>query len=231
MHIIFSPRWFYGGDIIIDAVSMLVLLLIAFFTIRAYFISKNKKYLYLGLSFLIISCAFLFEIMMNFTVYYKIIETRRIGMAEITIERWVSSDNLFYFGTLISRLLVLIGGYLLYLIYTNQDSLSIVLTSFLLAVTVFCSRGSPIIFFSTSFLMFLLISIKLWQVYKKSKHHKTKLLISSFVIITLSQLLFLFLEVDSLSYVIAEGIQLIGYITLLITFIMVLRHGKEKIQD
>jgi hypothetical protein len=231
MHIIFSPRWFYGGDIIIDAVSMFVLLLIAFFTIRAYLISKNKKYLYLGLSFLIISTAFLFEILMNFTIYYKIIETRRIGIAEITIERWVSSDNLVYIGTLLSRLLVLIGAYLLYLIYTDQDKLTTILTSFLLAVTVFCSRGSHIIFFSTSFMLFLLISIKLSKIYRKSKHSKTKLLISSFIIIALSQLMFLFLEIDSLSYVIAEGIQLFGYVLMLITFIMVLRHGKEKIQD
>jgi hypothetical protein len=231
MHIIFSPRWFYGGDIIIDAVSMLVLILIAFFTIRSYFISKNRKYLFLTLSFLIISLAFLFKIMMNFTVYYEIIETKTIGFADLTYERWISSDNLFYLGMLFSRLLILLGAYLLYSIYTNQDKLSTILTSFLMAVAIFCSRASSFIFYSTSFLLFLLISIKLGEIYRKSKYNKTKLLISSFIIITLSQLMFLFLEINSLYYVIAEGIQLLGYIMLLITFIMVRKHGKEKIQD
>jgi len=62
----------------------------------------------------------------------------------------------------------------------------------------------------------------------RTKHYTAKLLALSFGVIAGSQLIFVFVRINPLLYVIAESIQLIGYIMLLITFVMVLRYGKKK---
>jgi hypothetical protein len=54
------------------------------------------------------------------------------------------------------------------------------------------------------------------------------MLAASFSVITLSQIFFMFVNFTKHFYVVGEVIQLIGYIILLVTFITVLKHGREK---
>ena len=81
--LIYSPQWFYGKDVIIDIVSICVLLLIAFFSINYYRIKKNRNYLYFALSFIILASSFLIKILMNINIYYKIIETKQLGIITV----------------------------------------------------------------------------------------------------------------------------------------------------
>ena len=82
-----------------------------------------------------------------------------------------------------------------------------------------------------SFILLLLITYTYYKEYKKQKSPTTRLLAYSFAIITLSQLFFMFINLFDELYVIAEIVQLVGYIGLLITFIKVLRYGRKKITD
>src|SRR3989338_1029488 len=96
IELVYSPNWFHGKDIIIDTVSIVVLSLIAFFSIRCYRIDKeNKNYLYLAISFIVIAFSFLFSIITNFTIYYKSIETANLGFLTLTYQAMRSTDILF----------------------------------------------------------------------------------------------------------------------------------------
>jgi hypothetical protein len=53
----------------------------------------------------------------------------------------------------------------------------------------------------------------------------------SFATIALSQLFFMFIRMEEELYVVAEGVQLLGYIILLVGFLMVLYYGKKKVQS
>jgi hypothetical protein len=228
IELIYSPAWFYGKDIIIDIISILVLFSIAFFSIKYYNISKTKKnYLYLAASFAIIALSLICKILTNFTIYYNVLETRQIGFVTFTYQALRSTDTLFFVGFLFYRVLTLLGLYFLYSIYTKQPASNIFMVVYLLLVGTYFSQSAYYIFHFTALILLIFITNAYWKNYKKNKHYTSRLLLYSFAIITLSHLISVFVKIDLLLYVIAELIQLAGYITLLITLIMVLRYGKE----
>ncbi len=229
IQLVYSPHWFYGKDIIIDIVSIFVLFLIAFFSIKFYKLNKrNKNYLFLALSFIFIGCSFIFKIITNFTIYYHVLETRRIGFMTFTYNAVNSSHILFFVGFLIYRLLMLFGLYMLYSIYLKQQKSNIFLISYLIIISTCFSSSAYYLFHVTSLFFLVIITYQYLKNYKKNRDSTTKLLAYSFGMITLSQVVFVFVAINTFLYVIAELIQLASYISLLITFIMVLKHGKKK---
>ncbi len=229
IQLVYNPHWFYGKDIIIDIVSIFVLFLIAFFSIKFYKLNKrNKNYLFLALSFIFIGCSFIFKIITNFTIYYHVLETRRIGFMTFTYNAVNSSHILFFVGFLMYRLLMLFGLYMLYSIYLKQQKSNIFLISYLIIISTYFSSSTYYLFHITSLFFLVIITYRYLKNYKKNRDSTTKLLAYSFGMITLSQVVFVFVAINTFLYVIAELIQLASYISLLITFIMVLRHGKKK---
>jgi hypothetical protein len=231
LELVYSPRWFYGRDIFIDVISMLVLILIVFFTTKAYFLTKKKNYFFLSASFFLILFSMLGKILMNFTIYNEIVDTRHVGFATLTYEKIVSSDNLYFAGFLFFRIFTLFGLYLLYSIYHKKGVGNLLFVFALIAIAMFYSHSSLFIFHFLSFIILFLITLQFFNNYKQHRHINTKLLVYSFSIITISQLISIFIKTDQLFYVVAEIIQLIGYFILLVAFIMVLSYGKKKIKD
>ena len=223
-------QWFYGEDLIIDLVSAFVLLLIALFSLRYYKVErKNKNYIYLAISFLLIAVSFFFKILANFTVYYKFFEVRNIGLLTLTFLHVKTSDILFIFGYLIYRLLHLLGLYILYLIYQkNQSKYNIFLMVFFIMISTYSSESAYYIFHLTALVLLSLITIQYYENYKKNKLFNSKMLTNSFAIIGLSQILFIFVQLNKEFYVAAEIIQLVGYLILLTTFVKVLWNAKKK---
>ena len=228
--IVFSPKWFWGKDIFIDLIGIFVLVLIAVFSMRYYRLKKNKNYLYLALSFYIIALAFMSKILTNFTLYHKVLETTTIGLFTITYTRIKNSEILFYIGFLFYRLFYLFGAYLLYAIYEKQSKPNMVLVSFFIIVSTFFSVSpfSYYIFHISSLMLLGIVTYKYYNTYRKNKHPATRMLASSFAVISSSHLFFMLVNAEKNFYVAAEILQLIGYVALLITFITVLRHGREK---
>ena len=230
VNFVFTPQWFYGKDIIIDIVSIFVLSLIAFFSIKYYRIErKNKNYLYLAVSFLLIAFSFVFKILTNFTIYYHVLETKTVGLYTIIYHTVAVSDLLFFLGYLLYRLLILIGLYILYSIYQkNQPKSNIFLIVFFILISTYFSQSMYYIFHLTSLVFLSLITMQFYNNHMKNKQLTAKLLTSSFAIIAASQIFFMFAGIKEVLYVIAEIVQLFGYLVLLMTFIKVLRNAKKK---
>jgi hypothetical protein len=227
--IVYSPNWFFGKDLVIDAVGIIILFLIGLFSLKYYKIKPAKKtYLWLAVSFFMISLSFLFKIFTNFRIYYDVDVTRNIAGMMYSYELLRYTDILFYIGTLAHRIFMLLGLYALYSIYNEHTRSQTYLTAFLLAVIAVFTHSNYYIFHITSFILVALIAWKYLQNYRKSKSQPAKLLAASFGILTLSHLLFCFIMASQLLYVAAEIIQLIGFLLLLITFIKVLKDGKKK---
>ncbi|MBI2101232.1 hypothetical protein HYT53_01350 [Candidatus Woesearchaeota archaeon] len=227
---VFSPKWFWGKDIFIDAIGVFVLVLIAVFSTRYYKLNKNRNYLYLALSFYLISFSYLAKILTNFTVYSKVLETATIGLLIITYQKVRVSEILFFIGFFLYRLFALSGFYALYSVHEKQSKLSIFLMLYFMAIATYFSLSpfSYYVFYFASFILLSSITMHYYKRYKKNKYSATKFLAVSFGIIAISQIFFMFVGINLNIYVVAEIIQLIGYITLLAAFVMVLKHGREK---
>ena len=225
-----TPKWFYSDDVIMGIISIFVLCLIGFFSMKYYKLEKkNKNYLFLALSFFLIALSFLAKVLMNFTIIYKLPVTRYLGPYMLTYQAVRTSDILFYGGYLVHRLLMLIGLYVLYSIHQKSQSKSnIFLITFFIFVSTYSSQSAYYIFHLTALAILSIISAQFYLTYKKNRELTTKLLALSFGVIALSQVSFMFAGFKEDFYVIGDVIQLLGYLILLTAFIRVLQNAKKK---
>jgi hypothetical protein len=232
IEVVYSPEWFYGKDIAIDIVSIIVLLLIGFFSIRYYRLDrKNRNYLSLGASFLLLASAFIFKVLTNFTIYYHELEVQRVGLSVIAYQTVEASYILFYLGFLLHRMMFLFGLYVLYSIYQPQEKPNIVLMVYFIFISAYFSEMAYYVFHITALVFLFFITLQYYRNYRENRMPTSRMLLASFLAIAVSQLLFVFVEFSQTFYVIAEFIQLAGYIVLLLMLVTVLRHGKKKKQD
>ena len=97
---------------------------------------------------------------------------------------------------------------------------------FILAITYF-SISQYFLFHLTSLFLLFFITYAYFKNYFKNKKKNSQFLAISFAIIGLSQLIFIFIPFHSMVYVIAELIQLGGYILLLLSFLGVIKNIKK----
>ena len=228
VQVVFSPKWFWGKDIFIDSIALLVLLSIAIFATKHYRIKKSKNYLYLALSLYLIALSFFSKILINFTIYYQVLHTQVIGSIEYTPVILKSSEILAVSGLFFYRLFTLLGLFMLYSIYEKQSKANIILMVYFIIISIFFSKEEYYIFYLTCFIFLGVISNRYYRNYKKNRENTSGMLAASFSVIALSQIFFMFVNFTKHFYVVGEVIQLLGYILLLVTFILVLKHGREK---
>ncbi len=221
---------FYRGDFLLDIFNFLVVLFILIYCVKFYLLNKKqKKYRYLITSFSFLTLSFLFKILTHVVIYYRTIIVKHIGIVTITYQTLRSSLAFVGWGVLVYRILSLLAFYIFYVAYVKEKSkLNVLLMIYLLLIAGYLSESAFYIYHLTSFFLIFLIVDRLYFVYTKNKLSNTKLLTLSFLIIMASQGLFIFVNLSPVFYIVAEIVQLVGYLFLLFTFIRVLRHGKKK---
>src|SRR3989338_10207931 len=110
IQIVYSPQWFYGHDMVIEAIGMLVLLILAILNLQYYRLNKNKKnHLWLAISFILLALSFLSKIITNFTIYSDVFLTKSVGNSTFVYQMISQSDTLFEYGFLFYTIFGLIG--------------------------------------------------------------------------------------------------------------------------
>jgi len=233
IQLVYSPLWFRGKDIIIDLFSVIVILLIAFFSLKCYNLNKkNKNYFFLALSFIFMAFSFFFKILTNFSVYTKVIEEKKILMITYIYET-IKPHYLFSFlSSELQKSFMLIGLYLLYVVLDKNKSRldHFLIISLLLVITHLSHYNRHLFYYITALVLLLVITIKYYFMFKKNKQKTTKMLAYSFAIISISQFFFFFMFRYRVFYVIGEIVQLIGFIGLLVSFVLVLHYGKKALR-
>ncbi len=225
----FCPNWFYGSDLIIDLVSSLVLFMIALTTWKYYRLAKNKNYFYFSMSFLFIGFSFLAKIMTNFNIYYDFVRDASPIVVNTAVSAVGGTGIFYYFGFLFYRMLMLLGLYLLYVLYQeNESRSSVFLFAFFILIVSYFSKTVYSLFHLTAF-MFLVFLSRYYFLKSFENNNKNTFLVGlSFAVIAVSQAAFVFMWLSHTLYAVAEIVQLVGYIILLFTFVRVLKNGKKK---
>ncbi len=227
---VYSPPWFYGKDIAIDILSAIVVLLIGFFSFNNFRLDKkNKKHLLLGGAFILLGLSFIIKILTNVLSHNDGWLAKSFWLSILGKEIITSYTLLSALGFLLYSLLTLFGFYVLYAL-SSKDKLSMnyVIIAYFILISTYFTRFTYFIIFVTAFIFLLALSRRYYLSYKKNKYKNTLMLCISFSIITLSQFVFIFTNSNHALYVVAELIQLIGYLFLLYTFMMVLSNAKKK---
>lgn len=231
MKMVFTPDWFLNSDVFIEIISFLVLFLFFLFTVKCYKINRKKSIIYLGIGFLLIAIGELSTILTKFILYYDLEITKEIGRAVISSQIVKTVDIFYYTGFFFNKFLTLLGLYIIYKIPSSKKlSVEFLLIVYLLFITAFLSHTFEQIYNLTALVLLIFIIRNYYKTYLKSKLTNTKILITAFVLMLISQAIFIFSKL-SYTYIIAQNLQLVSYITLLILIIKILENGKEKKQD
>lgn len=231
MKIVFTPDWFLNNDLFIEVISFMVLFLFFLFSVKSYKISKNKNILYLGIGFLLIAIGEFSTILTKITLYYDTGITREIGRAVINSQIVKTVDIFYYTGFFFNKFLTLLGLYIIYKIPASKKlSADFFLIIYLLFITAFLSHTFHQLYNLTALVLLILIIRNYYRIYLENKLKSTKILIAAFILMSISQAIFIFANLNY-PYIIAQNLQLVSYITLLFLIIKILENGKEKKQN
>ena len=146
--VMFAPDWFASKDIFIHGFNVLVLLIIAAFSIRFYFLKKqeNKNYLFFAASFILMAISFLWKIVTDLTVIYEIVKVKQIGIMTITFKTIYTEKVLFVAGHLAHYLFMLLGLYILYVVLNRKSTMNHLFILYFIVITTIFSNFSYFIF-------------------------------------------------------------------------------------
>jgi hypothetical protein len=215
-----TPDWFKDIDTGFEVVSIIVTFLIAFASYKFYKLTGEKKYKWFSLSFISIALAYIFKILTNIIVYNETWIGREILGRNTLTYQYIHEYYYFeIFGTIAFRLFMLLGLFgLYYIICKSKDRKTIPIVIFLLLMTTIFSTVQYFAFHLTAALMLGMIMYQYWQNWKekKKKVYKTSY---AFGLLFLSQIIFSVLFLTPDVYVVAEILQLLGFLTLLWMYI------------
>ncbi len=225
------PGLFVGESAIIDSICIFVLTLISHFSLKYYRIKKNRNYLFLAVAFILLIVSFLLKIFISFGVDYNVMGMGLLGYGSINPENLTSLESGVFLIYFFYHLTLLIGLYLFYAVYDKQSKSNMILAVYLIVLLSYFSHSNPAVFHFSAFMILFLATMLCVNRYISKKYPATMLLILGVAVITASQALFTFVERNEKIYLIAEVVQLVGYLTLLLTFIAVLIYGRKKNKD
>ncbi len=229
LRLILSPTWFLAPDISIDFFSFCVLVAFAIISIKYYNFSKNKNFLWLGISFLLISIGELCMIVMNLGLYYDFTVVQKAGGMIITSHIVKSIDWIYYVGFFLHRFLVMLGFYFIY--YTtkrNKSGIEHLLIGYFIIIAAIFTDNANHLFNITVTLLVAIIFFNYIQIYKKTKHGNTKILSFAFLLVLISYLIMIFATINGTIYVVANLIQLAAFIIFLYLIIRIYKYGNKK---
>jgi hypothetical protein len=223
-----SPPGFFGKDIAIDAASSIVSLMISYFSFKYFLLDKkNKKQLLATLGFFLLGISFIAKIMT--TLVLNDLFTYPLHFVLFGIDFGLSYHVFSAMGFLTHAFMTLLGFYLLYALTSKEKlSMNYIMIGYLLFISTYFSRFNYAVFYLTALMFVASLSRRYYLSYKENKYRNTMLLSISFGVISLSQILFIFTILKSRElYVAAEILQLVGYLGLLYTFLMVLKNARQ----
>lgn len=216
-----TPEWFQEIDTLFEAISIFVTFLIAFTAYKFYKLAGEEKYKWFSISFFLIALAYIFKILTNFFVYNEEQVRQTLGGYTYIVSYIHEYYYIEIFGTLAFRFFMLIGLFgLYYIINKCQDKKTIPIIVFLIFLTTIFSNVQYFAFHLTAALILGLI---VWQYYDSCKRQKKTFTLCNPVIafsaLFLSQLIFALLFLTPKVYVVAEIIQVFGFLLLLYNYV------------
>jgi hypothetical protein len=230
---LFGPSEFFGIDVIFDIIVLLFLISIGVVTYKFYKLStKKREYLFFSVSFFVLALSFLAKILTYSIIYfYNNLKLNQIEIlnefASSTIQGMRGSYFFFSAGIAAYGFLMLLGLYLLYLVYQKDRNLSdFVIIIFCFFMIIVFSHNQYFALHITALMMFLLITYRYLHVYLTNHRNSTLFITFSFMILSISQGFFIFKDNFELAYFLGESFQLLGYLL----FVLVIFFSFRKVR-
>ena len=229
---VFSPKWFYGFDSIIDFIAIVVSILLVYYSYKCFRLTKENKYLYFSIAFLSITLGFISKIIGTLVIYRPTIQHTPIGLMISETIPSITAYGINAIALILNFFFTMLGFMILFLIISRlswKNVRVLVLLAYFLLISTWFSIVHYQIFYMTSIVLVFLITYSYYNNHKEIKSENSKFVFIAFSIILVSQVFFVFVVYSYTIYVLAELIQLLGFVYLLIPFILIFKKKPKKL--
>jgi len=230
---VFSPKWFYGFDSIIELIAIIVSVLLVYYSYKCFKLTKENKYLYFSTAFLSLTLGFIAKIFGTLVIYKPTVTRTALGSSiHQTFTKLTPYDiNALAFITYF--FFTLLGFMILFLIisrltWRNQRVIALLIYFVFLATWISVIHYQ--LFYLTTFVLLLLITYSYYNNYRKVKSEKARFVLIAFGTLLVSQAFFVFIIYSRTIYVLAELLQLLGFVYLLIPFIWIFKKKPKLVK-
>ncbi len=228
---VFSPKWFYGFDSIIEFIAVLVSVLLVYYSYKCFKLTKEKKYLYFSTAFLSLTVAFIAKIIGALAIYKPGIRRTALGSTIHQAFAGLTPYSINAIALIVHFLFMILGFMVLFLIISKitwKNQRVIALLAYFVIIATWISVVHYQLFYVTNAVLLLLITHSYYQNYREIKYEKARFVAVAFGVLLVSQVFFVFAIYSSTIYVLAELIQLLGFAYLLIPFILIFKRKPKQ---
>jgi hypothetical protein len=228
---IFSPNWFYGFDSIIEIVAIITCIMLVFYSYKCYKLTSEKRYGYFSIAFLSLTLAFISKVAGTLGMYKPIIKQTVIGHTIQITFRTLTIDQINAWGFLLYIFFTILGFMALFLIVSRltwKDKRVMALLLYFVLITTWLGAIHYQLFYLTTFAMLSLITYSYFKNYKEIKSKNSLIVAIGFSILLVSHFFFVFVIYSRTLYVATEIIQLLGFLCLLLPFMLIFIKKPKK---
>ncbi len=213
-----SPQWFYGYDIILEAIFAIISLAIALFAFWIYQASGQKPAKFLGLSFLLISLAYVVQSVFNYLILSR---QNSLVCQAIQLSSVADLDFIGWFA----HVVLMLGGYiiLVYMAWKPSRSRTIWLLLAITLIALVYSSNMLMTYYLVGAIYLAIISWHYIEHFLANKQTKSLLVALAFVFLFFGSFHF-FLSVNhELFYILGQFLELLAYCLILTNLYLVLK--------
>lgn len=200
---VFSPKWFYGFDSIIELIAIIISVLLVYYSYKCFKLTKENKYLYFSTAFLSITFAFTAKIIGTLAIYKPTITRTPIGSTIHQAFASLTPYSINAIALIIHFFFILLGFMILFLIISRltwKNQRVIALLVYFVFLATWLSVIHYQLFYLTSFVLLLLITYSYYQNYGEIKDEKARFVTIAFGILLVSQAFFIFVIYSKIIY-------------------------------
>ncbi len=224
----FTPEWFNGFDLVFETIGLVIALLIAFYSYKVFRFSKENKFAYFSLAFVLVALGLGFKMFTSSVLYFFPIRESVAIVLKPMLGGGLSFADLFYRAAFFLQMSTMLGAWLL-IFFISQKSRErlkkyhevsqIALFMYLILLTSIVANFKYFIFYLTSAVILGMTVLNYYKNYLNSKKNKNAFRVMlSFLFILLSNIIFVFVFLYDKLYVVGEIVMLIGFLLLLATY-------------
>lgn len=235
----YTPDWFNGLDLVFDAISLLVALLIAGYSWRLYRIHRENKYGYFSFAFVLIGLAFVAKILMEGLLYYAPLRNAATTVLIPVVGKAATGINysqLFFRTGFFVSMITMLGAWLLLFFISQKkegrlkkyyEVSQIALFVYLLLLISLVSNFKYQVFYLTSSVILGMTVLNYYKNYLNTNGNRNALQVMvAFLLFLFSNFAFIFVFLIPGLYVVGEVLLLTGFLVLLKTYAQTQRKRK-----
>ena len=214
----FSPEWFFGYDIILELIFMVIILTVSYYSLKIYKLSGQREAKLFSLAFFFIAASYFIQSVVIFSIISTLNQSISLALKVMRVE----SINIT--GFFLQRFLFLLGLVtLVYMILKIKDKKLYFLLVLLTLIPLLFSPNMSYTFYLLSSIFLVYVTSHYLVNYIRHKQKKTLLVLAAFSFLLFGSIHFLISVNHSLFYVIGHFLEFIAYTLILINLILVIK--------